>query len=477
MKKLLVVAVVLAIACLSSMAFAAEVTVNGYVDVRSRLFENLDLDRSINNADTASRTTTETAFRIDVNVKADNAKAKLSLWNDHDIWGTNYKHNPDNNTNETNAGTAGSGASTANIREAWIDVMIPDMPVGIKAGHQLAQFGNGWFLRENYGGVDAWIVYGTAGKVTIAASDVKLNDTGGVNNTATNNTVNTNANDVDLYTVQAITKMGDNTININLSALKDDTGAYLGAGGPWASGQAAFGSGPGATGINQKGRLYNLGLNFDGKVGAATLKAEADFQQGEIDNLQALGNNTHIGITGNQVVAQGSMPMGALTLNATVARGSGNVNGSIPGQAGVGTGKSTQFNNVMDIGQHYTFLYEYRIKAASGFVNTGFSNTTALEVGAMYQATKSLAVGADLWFLRATEATNVALPAGSAASTQTLSRDLGEELDVKANWQLTKEVSWNWQLGYFKPGAVYNTVTFGKADPAWGAQGILSMTF
>jgi hypothetical protein len=435
------------------MAFAADVTVNGYVDFRSRLFENLDLNKSMNNADTASRTTMENAFRIDINVKADNAKAKLSLWNDHDTWGTNPKHNPDNSTNETNAGTAGTGASTANIREAWIDVMIPDTPIGVKAGHQLAQIGNGWFLRENYGGVDAYIVYGKVGAVTIAASDVKLNENGG-------NTTNTNANDVDLYTVQAITKMGDNGINVNLSVLKDDTGTYLG-GNPWASGQTGFAA-PTTQGINQRGRLYNLGLNFDGKVGAATLKAEADLQQGSIDTATG---NTHVGVTGNQIVVQGSMPMDKLTLNGTFARGSGNV---------AGQGKSTQFNNLMDIGQHYTLLYEYRIKGASGFVNTGFSNTTALSVGGMYQAAKSLAVGADLWFLRATEATNIALASGSTAGDN--SRDLGMELDAKVNWQLTKEVSWNWQAGYFKPGTAYTT-SLGKADAAYGVQGILSLTF
>ena len=106
MKKLLVVAVVLAIACMGSMAFAADVTVNGYVDVRSRDFQNLDLNRSMNNADTASRTTTETAYRIDVNVKADNAKAKISLWNDHDVWGLSSSKNPNSNLDVNNTGSA-----------------------------------------------------------------------------------------------------------------------------------------------------------------------------------------------------------------------------------------------------------------------------------------------------------------------------------------------------------------------------------
>jgi hypothetical protein len=463
MKKLLVVAVVLAIACLSSMAFAADVTVNGYVDVRSRYFENFDLNKSVNNADTASRTSTETAFRLDVNVKADNAKAKLSLWNDHDVWGQTAKHNPDNQRNITNEGNGGNLAlqgSSAYIREAWLDVMIPDTPVGIKAGHMLMMIGNGWFFRENYGGIDAWVVYGKVGNATIAIQDVKLNENNSTASSATDNGtttgINTNANDVDLYTAMGTMKMGANTIGIDLSALKDNTGTYLGT-TAWstASGQAYAGT----TGMNQKGRLYNLGLNFNGKLGPATIKAEADVQQGMVENA-----TTALGYSGNQVVIQASMPMDKLTLNATAARGSGNV---------AGQGKVTQFSNFMDIGQHYTLIYEYRVKSAGGTAtgntNVGFANTTALEVGGMFQATKSLAVGADLWFLRATE--QVALNGAAEKS-----RDLGMELDVKANWQITKEVSWNWQLGYFKPGSAYNTTAI-KADPAYGAQGILSMTF
>jgi hypothetical protein len=464
MKKFLVVAVVLAIACLSSVAFAADVTVNGYVDFRSRLFENLDLNRAISDNDTGSRTTTETAFRIDVNVKADNAKAKLSLWNDHDMWGQNAKNNPDNQRNMTNEGPGGGLAvqgSSAYIREAWLDVMIPNTPVGIKAGQQLMMISNGWFFRENYGGVAAWTVYSKMGNNTFAIQDVKLSEGG----------VNKNADDVDLYTAMGTMKMGDKTLGIDLSMLKDDQGVYLTGLGTHGrrnpqTGATTVTAPAVATGINQKGRLYNVGLNFNGKIGAATIKAEADVQQGEVTS----GSNEAKSYTGNQVVVQATMPMDKLTLNATAARGSGQTEDS---------NKYNQFFSFMDIGQHYTMLYEYRIKSAAslnhttattrGATNTGFANTTALNVGAMYQAAKSVAVGADLWYLRATEA--VALNGAAEKS-----RDLGTELDVKVNWQISKEVSWNWQLAYFNPGSAYNTATI-KADDAYGAQGILSLTF
>jgi hypothetical protein len=431
MKKFLVVAVVLAIACMSSMAFAADVTINGYVDVRSRNFQNFDLNKNTN-IDTASRQTTETAFRLDVNVKAENAKAKLSLWNDHDQW--NGKVYPDGTKNDD-----GTSVSTAFIREAWIDLMIPDTPVGIKAGHQLIQIANGWFFRSNYGGSDAWIVYSKMGNNTFALQDVKVRE--GAN-------INSAADDADLYTAMGSMKMGDKTLGIDLSVLRDNAGVILVA--------------PGA-GQNGEGKLYNLGLNFNGKVGPATLKAEVDLQNGK-----AKSGGTDVKYSGNQFVVQASMPMDKLTLNATVARGSGD-------KTPVSADKREGIVNLMDIGQHYTLIYEYRIRGAAGTTNTGFRNTTALEVGAMFQATKTVAVGADLWFLQATEKTNIN-PIAAGTNGGANSSDLGTELDVKLNWQITKEVSWNWQLGYFAPGAAYQNAA-GTKDAAYGAQGILSMSF
>ena len=68
--------------------------------------------------------------------------------------------------------------------------------------------------------------------------------------------------------------------------------------------------------------------------------------------------------------------------------------------------------HALDVDPHYTFLYEYKISTAAGAKNTGFSNTTALGLGASFAATKSLTIGADVWLLQATE--DVALGGGAA---------------------------------------------------------------
>ena len=56
----------------------------------------------------------------------------------------------------------------------------------------------------------------------------------------------------------------------------------------------------------------------------------------------------------------------------------------------------------LDADQHYTFLYEYKIAGPCG-LHTGFCNTTAISAGAMFAATTSLSIGADVWFMQASE--------------------------------------------------------------------------
>ena len=450
MKKYLVVAVVLATVCLSSAAFAADVTVNGFVGIRSRLFEGFDMNRSAAITDATSRRSTETAYRVDVNVKADSAKAKLSVWNDYDAWGRTTRN--DNTTNmglgsnalNTSSTTVG-GTSTLSrvfIREAWIDVMIPGTPVGVKAGRMNTMIGNGWFFRSNYGGVDAWIAYANVGPVTIALQDAKISE----NQATIGSNVDTSTNDVDLYTAMVTAKLGDaGTVGLDFSALKDNTGLVL-ATPTWAAGQGT------------QGRLYNAALQANVKAGPATIKAEADYQWGYVEQA---GGDT--GYRGYQIVIQPSVKAGIVTINALAAMGSGNT-ANRPAR--------TAFVNFMDIGQHYTLIYEYRIAGAGG-ANQGFVNTTALSVGAMVDVLKNLAVGADVYYLRATEA--VVLNGNTSANP---SRDLGWEVDAKLNWKITKDVSWNWQVGYFAPGGAYNLAgDTGKADAAWGAQGILGLAF
>jgi long-subunit fatty acid transport protein len=89
---------------------------------------------------------------------------------------------------------------------------------------------------------------------------------------------------------------------------------------------------------------------------------------------------------------------------------------------------------------------------------------TAASVGASFAITKNLSLGADVWYLMATE--DVTNKVGTGTTDK-----LGTEVDVKINWKLADNVTWGWSLGWLMPDDGLGD------DDTMGAQGILSMKF
>lgn len=444
MKKYVALLAVLALTCLASMAFAADVTVGGSIDFRSRLLQDLDLDKDA----AGDQAYTQERVRVDINAKAgDNLKAKVTIQNDWDTWGKESINEVLDGTTDvvtsvtttdavlsdgTNTFTGtlvdkvSSGkAGRLGLREAWVDFMIPGLPVGVKGGHQLLQLGQGWFYRAMLYGADAWLVYAPMGALTLAAVDVKVYEGD-----------NGKSDDMDAYVLLGSYKINDsNTAGIDVTMANDRAGAVtmvLGLGGP----------------TTTEGQLTNVGLNYTGKIGPVNLKAQVDVQTGTATN--GAGVDEDIKFSGNQVVVQASMPMDALTINATIARGSGDKEDTADKNEGIVT--------LMDGDPHYTLIYEYLLPTAGGM--KGFANTTAVSVGVGYKLGDSLSVSLDYWMLQATEK----IDDESA---------IGSEIDAKINWKLYDNLTWNWTIGYFTPGDAYAT----DGDPATAVQGVLSMKF
>src|SRR5512143_4066117 len=105
MKKVLAVFAVLVMVGLSTVAFAADVSVGGQVAVRSRDFQDLQLDKSKN----APTVDTQEKIIIDVNAKADGVKGKISVWNEVDAGGRLWTRQGTN----CGGGPTGTGAASA----------------------------------------------------------------------------------------------------------------------------------------------------------------------------------------------------------------------------------------------------------------------------------------------------------------------------------------------------------------------------
>jgi hypothetical protein len=436
MKKFVVLLVVVAMSCFSAVAFAADISVSGDIGIRSRDYNDLNLTKDAP-ADVAGNIRdTQERVRLTVDAKAGDVKGRISIENDWDNWGRYERKQADASTPTDEAG--GTGLAFLTLREAWINFNLPGIPVNVNVGHQLLQLGNGWFLRNMKYGDDAWVVANVTGANTAAFVDAKLSE----GQTFA-------ADDIDFYSLLDVFKLSDTmAVGIDLSDVNDRRASLIGA--------------PAGTDLT----LQNIGLNFNGAFGPVNLKAELDFQMGKI---QAPGADSKF--KGNQIVIQGNMAMDPLTINVTLARGSGSKAGDTD---------QKEMITALDADQHYTLLYEYQIANPSGFnapaggaiggtnLHTGFQNTTAANIGVSFAATKSLNLGVDYWYLQATEDVN----SGAGDSNK-----LGSEIDAHLNWAMYDNLSWNWQLGYFKPGDAYKTAAGTGTDAATGIEGVLSYKF
>lgn len=428
MKKFIAVLVVLAIAGISSIALAADVSTGGSVQIRSRDFSTLNGNK-LNPTDQKD---TQTRVMMDLNVKSDGAKAKISLWNDFNTWGG--ASGGRENVTGVGFGNSGTDGGTFGYREAWILFDVPGIPVTIKGGHQLLQLGHGWFFRSQHFGSDAWVAYNDTGN----------NHFGFVNVKAAEVTTGEN-DDVDAYVIVDTYKISDAAkVGVDFTMLNDRRGLGL------------------PTSNNgYENKMQNLCLNFTGKVGPVDLKAQLDYQMGKAKNAVGLPEKK---FKGNEIVIQGNVGLDPVTVNFLLARGSGPKTGETDVNA---------FQNLMDVDPHYTFLYEYKITnptvgCTNGTANRGFCNMTVISAGAKFAAAKSVTIGADVYLLQSTEKI-----ADKASTTGGTTNEIGTELDVNIGWKISDNLAWNWNLGYLKPGKGL----FATTDAATGIMGVLAYKF
>jgi len=460
MKKFLVIIAVLALTVISSVAMA-EVTVSGSVDIRSLHLNNYgDFTDKAND----NYSNTQERIRVNIDAKNDNVKGRVTFENDWEVWGTETNNNSALGTagggnllggkqtgvearQAQSNQTAGSNVNRFGIREGWIDFTIPGaQPAHVKVGHQFLQLGNGWFFRSMKYGSDAWLV-GLPGKNTVAFVDVKAGEGS-----------NTQNDDIDAYVILDNFKIDDTkTVGIYLADVKDRRNTIFG-GAPVSLGTAGT-----------EANLYNLGLWFNGKLGPLNLQAEIDMQSG---TAKGAGGSPDDKFKGTQVVVQGNMPVSAASVNFTLAQGSG--------QKTTATQDMKAYIPILDSDPHYTVVYEYfapttclgTMASAVAIKNTGFCNTTAINIGGAMDVAKWLNISLDIWNLKATE--KVLNRQGQLAD------DIGNEIDLVFRFKLYDQLTWNWQVARLMPGKVYDTVAGGQnvsADSMDAIQGILSYKF
>ncbi|MGA2193326.1 MAG: hypothetical protein ABSG42_08145, partial [Nitrospirota bacterium] len=262
---------------------AAEVTVGGDIELRYDLWDNLALGNAPNLVQGATSSKTQSFFadRILLNVDAkitEGLEAYVEMQTANNgasqrVWG-----GPSTNVYGSEVVSADNfeGESMA-IRQAWVNFMIPGIPVGVKIGHQPLALGHGIFIDTQRDGSDAILVYSKPLPNLLIAAVYNKVATTSSSIPGVPATVYVNSHhDVDAYAGLAnFTFIPNNTVGVFYAWAHDPLTHPLGA---------------------DVARLQDFGAIADGTIGPLSYKAEVDYQNINADVVTAAGGDTTIGV-------------------------------------------------------------------------------------------------------------------------------------------------------------------------------------
>ena len=297
------------------------------------------------------------------------------------------------------------------ILEAWINYAgsgLLGVPSGIKVGHMPLALGPApLFFDHRKFGDDAIVAYASpAPNMHLTALTIKAADN--------SQTLSNDGHDIDAYVAVANGEFAKQELGVDYTYVNDPSGVFLGDG--------------------ESLSLQDLGLFGAGNIAGVSYTAEGDFQFGKLtDNLDASGYALWLNL---------GYKLAPINIRATVAYGSGD---ATPGK------NDHEFINFLSQDRRYTLVYEYSLNTAAGSTHTGIANTQVYNVGVDYNPLAALKLSLDGYILRANS-----VAAG-------VSKDLGDEVDFAANYQITKNLTYFFNAGVLSAGDFYKD-SYAKGD-------------
>lgn len=317
------------------------------------------------------------------------------------------------------------------ILQAWILYTgqgLLGIPAGLKVGHMPLQLGFGNFFNNTQYGDDAIVFFMDPMKeMHVGLLSVKLGE----------GFTSKNGDDTEAYVALATYKLdAKNTIGINFTY---------------------------ANNSDLRLKLQNLGLHAGGDISGLGYKIEGDFQFGSVDPTHV----SKIKFSGAAASLALNYKIDPINLRLAAAMGSGDGDAT--------DNKYKEFIAFTGNTQNYSFIYEYLLKTtAQGGLNpaapsdghaAGFANTTMLNLGFDYNATKEIGLGLDGYMFRATK---TSVPNGS--------KNAGWEVDAKMTYAVAKNLNYQIDAGYFNAGKYYDTVA-AKAKDVKALRHVLTLSF
>lgn len=345
-------------------------------------------------------------------------------------------------------GNKGTGTSM-NILQAWVNYK--PGPWGVKAGHMPLALGNKIFFDHTGSGDDALVFYVDPNAAThVGALTIKFDEQGNGDN----------SNDLDGYVALVTHKLND---NVNLGA----NWTYLRGGDtdPNAVAPATPELMPGLS-------MSNIGLTADGKFGAISYMADAEFQFGDYSS----NGTTTVDASGWAAKVGADYDLGVGKVGLLVAYGSGDDNGNTDNSR-------DQFVNFLTDTTYDVIIPGY-LSAVPGTAtygwgnggtnnkNSGLSNLTIIQLKGSTKTVcpltgKDLSILGTLSNIRLSEDMLTYNTATGVAGAARAGEDsVGNEIDLIATWALTPGLNYKVEAAYLFVGDVYQTAATGNgADP------------
>ncbi len=318
---------------------------------------------------------------------------------------------------------------------------------GVKVGHVLLALGNNLFFDHTKFGDDAIILWTTVGGGELSYINIKF----GEFNTTQND-------DLDGHVLAYGTSLDGVNLSADLTYIRDhfkgSVGEFPILGEP--------------IGLSYEGwSLYNLGLRADTAFSGVKVKGDVEIQSGKVKDVCV--SPTACALFNDDFKFRGYAFM--LGAEANVGPAAVRLNGAF------GSGDKTDtddkfegFVNFLSDQQYFTYVYEYKAFTPMGTKHTGISNTWYINLGASANATPDLKVSADAYYLQ--------LAKKLSDEKDFDSKDVGFEIDGKAEYKIDTNLVYYVEGGILFPGDAYKNISYPEdPDNAWGVRHGIMLTF
>lgn len=421
-----------------------QINLSGEIGMRGRYFKNLDLNKhqtdtsgehgSSNQLGNASFYQYHYALKIEATTGK--VKGVMELYSGKTgwlTWGSNSFQNPV----EDDAAQTGSTGYGPNWRQLYI--AFPIGPVTATIGHQLLQLGVASFFDATKEGADAILLTYKFDKNLIGLGTIKAAES---NYSATVNSGYDN--DLNIYFALGNFDLAGNTLGINLAQVRNGL----------------------TTGANDPDTLYNAGLTFKAKAGPVGILLAGDKQFG--DN----GNDA------TKVKYKGWHARGVFDFSATDMIKLTAASIYYSGDNGNTDKKNEKFVTYLEDKDYATFVFGYMIRNAIG-ANAPLATT---------QYGPGVPVPGGYWFnrlaidVKPTKDLNAQLAYINIRGTYknqstTTSKKVGDEVDLKVDYSIAKNLTYTIQGGYFMPGKAWERTGYKNEDNAIAVQHVVMYNF